>query len=178
MFLFGRYFIAAAALMGPASFIFAQPQGSLAVSAQVQAIPTQDVRSIAVSTPVNFTASFTIGQNVFGGESGFFQVPADKRLIMQYVSMECDMPGGGEARGKILSDQDHPGASSFLGVFVPMSSVPLPVRGAGAVRSTGGTPAQIVFDPNRTVQLVVDRTNGNGTASCFVGFSGYLVPKP
>jgi hypothetical protein len=161
------------------SIAAAQPNLSVVVKNNPeQAVPVKDLTSIATATAVNFTASFNLTANVFGAASSFYQVPANRRLVMQYVSMECDLPGSGEATGKIQSDQDHPGGTSFLGVFVPMKAMPFPAQGVGVNRAAGGTPVNLLFDAGRLIQLAVERNNGTGTGSCFVGFAGYLVPLP
>ncbi len=105
-------------------------------------------------------------------------LPPDRRLVMQYLSMQCRFPGSGEGVGRLISDQGHPNSFSFMGVFVPMKSVPDPVSGPGHNLSVGGTPAQVLFDAGTLIQIAVDRTNGTDTAFCFTGFTGYLIPVP
>ena len=159
-------YVACIAAMGGANPGYGQGAVPVVVkNSAVQAVPMKDVNHIALATPVNFTDSFTIGSNVFGGESKFFVVPINQRLVIQYVSAECDLFSGGDAVAKLASDQDHPNAVSFLGVFVPMRSVPFPALASGANRSTGGTPAQLVF-----TQIARFR-------SMLIGPMGYLVPR-
>jgi hypothetical protein len=177
MLQFGKYCLAAA-LIGGTCFAFAQEPTHSTASAIVTAVPTKDVNNIALGTPVNFISFFSISPDSAGGTSAAFTVPTGKRLITQYVSVQCDLPAGGDAIGNLESNQDNPGTPSLLSTFVPMRSVPLPSKGLVAVRSVGGTPLQQVFDEDRSVNLVVNRTIVNGTASCFGGFAGYLVPKP
>ena len=136
-------------------------------------VPTKDVLGIGAASPVSFTDSFNIGTNIFGGESTFYVVPAAKRLIVKYVSASCDLPGSGNAHASLASDQGHPNATAFMGMTFPMRSVPYPALGTGFVRSTGGTPAEVLFDPGETVQVVISRTNGDGDGFCFV--TGYLI---
>ncbi len=142
-------------------------------------VPTKDQYNLALATPVSFTASFTMDPNIFGGESSVYTVPDNKRLVIQYVSMQCDLPGSADAIGKLASSQGlPPGSTAFMGVFVPMRSVPYPAIGAGHVLSIGGTPAEVLFDGGTSVQIDVDRTNGTDIALCFVGFTGYLIAVP
>ena len=149
------------------------------VNTNAEAVPTKDQFNLALATPVSFTDSFTMGPNIFGGESNYYQVPANRKLVIQYISMRCDLAGSADALGMVSSDQNlPPGNTTFLGIFIPMRSVPYPATGAGHVLSVGGTPVTVIFDPGKVVQLGAYRTNGTDTAFCFGGFTGYLVAVP
>ena len=168
--------IAALAIVAvPASAQFSSPVTVKNTTAQP--VPAKDL-NLVTATPVSFVNLFGIQPGIFGNQTGSYIVPAGQRLVINYVSAQCDLPGSGDAYAVVASDQAQVNSIRILGVFLPMHSVPYPAGGAGHQLSVGGNSTEILIDAGRVVVIEVNRTNGTETGNCFAGFSGYLIALP
>ena len=108
----------------------------------------------------------TIGPNG-GGQNGFFTVPKDKCLVIEYISGEAFMPTGQKALFGIITTVGGTPVRHYLGTHALGKFV------AQDYYWISG-PAQIYAAPGTTVTLRADRDVATGTATFRMSISGHL----
>lgn len=108
-----------------------------------------------------------------GGQNAFVQVPAGKRLVIEYVSGDALMPTGQKCLLSVLTllagqttATQHRLETVALGKFGATDHF----RAAQVVR--------LYADPGTTVTLRADRDLATGTATARMSLSGKLVAVP
>ncbi|HET9442571.1 MAG TPA: hypothetical protein VFO65_04565 [Acidimicrobiales bacterium] len=104
--------------------------------------------------------------------SGEFVVPADRRLVVEFVSASVSLPSG---QTPLLSANASTGATGF--------AIPLTLQGVGNGNAffTGATPVLDFAAAGSTYRINFERQNPagglpSGSGSGFVYLSGYLLP--
>jgi hypothetical protein len=103
----------------------------------------------------------------FAGENGFFDVPKDKCLVIDYISGEAYMPTGQKALFGIITTGGGTQVRHYLGTHA------LTAFGASDYYWVSG-PAHIYADPGTTVTLRADRDAATGSATFRMSVSGHL----
>jgi len=112
--------------------------------------------------------------NVVACNAVLYTVPAGKRLVIQYASMEAALPVGQTAR---MSIQILIGGGHFTHVL-PMSAPTLPGFFTGAHYTSVAQRVRIYADEGQTVRAWVQRSDGsNGSGSATFAISGYQRDK-
>jgi len=119
-----------------------------------------------MTTPFQATVNISLAPG-HGGENGWVNVPAGKRLVIEFVSGEAFMPTGQKALFGIVVQNASGTVRHYLGTH--------------AVGSFGGqdyfwvsTPAKFYADAATKVDLRADRDLTTGTATFRLSLSGYL----
>jgi hypothetical protein len=108
-----------------------------------------------------------------GGQNASFQVPAGKRLVIEYVSGEAFMPTGQKCLFSIftsLAGQSTPTRHLLETVSFGKFGAPDYFRTAQVVR--------LYADPGTGVMLRADRDLTTGTATARMSLSGKLIAVP
>jgi hypothetical protein len=103
----------------------------------------------------------------FAGQNGFFDVPKDKCLVIEYISGEAYMPTGQKALFGIITTAGGTEVRHYLGTHE------LAAFGASDYYWVS-RPAHIYADPGTTVTLRADRDADTGTATFRMSISGRL----
>ena len=101
-----------------------------------------------------------------------FNVPAGKRLVMEYVSAIVNVPSGQKVAVWVNANQGSGPVSHYV--------VPTSLGAFNQLTETFavGQLTRIYADPSTQVDVVVDRNAGVGFTSANVSVSGYLVNVP
>jgi hypothetical protein len=119
--------------------------------------------------PFNQQFTISLQDGEYGKASDSFQVPAGKRLVIEFVSVSVQLPTG-----------QGPGAS-FAGIDIPL------VKGLYSVFSTdfftGNQLMRLYIEPGASIAGSLFRSaNGSyatsGAAACSIAVSGYYVNLP
>ena len=97
-------------------------------------------------------------------QMGFFTVPAGKRLVIEYVSGQCNLPAGQTFWVQLVT----PGSFINTSQSNPASSV-------NASSATLGHVVRKYVDQGATLLVSVFRSDTTGSGSCFVSVEGHLV---
>jgi hypothetical protein len=105
----------------------------------------------------------------FAGVSSFiFTVPAGKRLVIEHVTANCQLPAGQRFR--------------FLGIitnFTSHSLIPVHVGDSGVnSHFVMSQPIKIYAAPLENVSVLANRPVATGSGSCSFSFSGFLIDLP
>lgn len=121
-----------------------------------------------------FQASFEINLPVgTGGQNAGFQVPAGKRLVIEYVSGDALMPTGQKCLFSIFTSL----AGQPTGTRHLLETTTLGQFGA-SVSFRASQVVRLYADPGTTVMLRADRDVATGTAVARMSLSGHLVAVP
>lgn len=106
------------------------------------------------------------------GATQSFTVPANKRLVIEYVSADSGVPVGELTRIGISTEingqyQGHHVVANRLGAV-----------GNGDDEFVAGQPMTVYADPGTDVFVGFSRNNAVGFANCFVTISGHFVDIP
>ena len=121
-----------------------------------------------------FQTSVTLSlPNGTGGQNAAFQVPAGKRLVIEYVSGDAFMPTGQKCLFSIFTSL----AGQATGTQHVLETVALGKFGATDQFRTAQV-VRLFADPGTTVMLRADRDLATGTATARMSLSGQLVAVP
>ena len=147
-----------------AALAASQPAGAAAKSPS--AVPGADAYQTAVTVVVNAGASGSTGNSVD-------PVPADRRLVMEFVSVMALVPTGQKPRVELIGLVDGAG----LPFAIPLTFVGQFVNGFDEYRST--QQVRVYHDGNGSngPRIVCSRNLLTGPATCNAWISGYLIGK-
>ncbi len=111
--------------------------------------------------------------NGTGGQNGSFQVPAGKRLVIEYASGEAFAPAGQKCLFSVITFL----AGQSTGTRHYLESTPLGKFGAPDYFRAGQV-VRLYADPGTSVTLRVDRDLATGDALARMSISGELVAVP
>lgn len=103
----------------------------------------------------------------FAGQNGFFEVPNDKCLVIEYISGEAYMPEGQKALFGIITMAGGTEVRHYLGTHA------LTAFGGNDYYWVSG-PARIYAAPGTIVTLRADRDADTGSATFRMSVSGHL----
>ena len=157
----------------PSVNIANQPSVTLANAVVPAQILNQDPRR-----GIMFSTSGTLSDNELGG--GFFlldpnnssqpyTVPAGQRLIVEFMSAQCDGPTGAGGGGVTVSVGEA--GSPWLYTL----SVPLAVSNGFSDLLAVAAPLRAYINAGHNVQLAIDRGTSNGAMTCFLALAGFTV---
>jgi hypothetical protein len=127
---------------------------------------------MSVTNPFQFTAEIKI-PNGTGGQNGGFQVPAGKRLVIEYASGEAFAPTGQKCLFSVLTSL----AGQPVSTRHYLESTPLGKFGAQDYFRAGQV-VRLYADPGTVVTLRIDRDLATGDALARMSISGELVAVP
>jgi hypothetical protein len=134
--------------------------------------------------PVQAKGSCTVGAAVGCGSGFVYTVPANKRLVIEYVSLHaCGLPGFTASWSILLTNVGTPGnVNHALNVTPPAMGPGNPAIGCNSAPSSTTDVGQVVrlyAETGSIVTFDADRANGIGGNTTFdFTFSGYLVDVP
>jgi hypothetical protein len=105
------------------------------------------------------------------GQNGFVTVPADRRLVIDYVSGEGFVPSGQKCVFSVITSLN--GAAS--GTTHYLRSVQMGPFGGKDLSQTGEL-VRLYADPGTTVMLRADRDAPAGDGLARMTLSGHLIP--
>ena len=111
--------------------------------------------------------------NGTGGQNAAFQVPAGKRLVIEYVSGDALMPTGQKCLFSIFTSL----AGQATGTQHVLETVALGKFGATDQFRTAQV-VRLYADPGTNVTLRADRDLATGTATARMSLAGQLVAVP
>jgi hypothetical protein len=121
--------------------------------------------------PVQARTNLVVPQGSHGQGQALYNVPANRRLVVEFASAFCTLPAG---QAITLEFETSVGGGSAIHHL--QSSPPAPF---GANASTAvGQPVHLYADPGTQLISFVVRTDTSGIASCVVQLSGYLAALP
>ena len=136
-----------------------------------------EVVNDALYEPYIKTASFELANGVRLGEVAF-DVPNGKRLILETVAVQADVPSGQKVRVS-LQAQVAPAINPYVIAFMPVQS-PGPILGVDYY--VANQPFKLRQDwfsgSNAEIKVSVLRDTSTGTAGLLVTVFGYLVDSP
>jgi hypothetical protein len=122
--------------------------------------------------PFQATFSVNMPANTEGQNAGY-NVPAGKRLIIEFVSFEAFVPTGQKASFSIfVQHQGEPNAIQHYLECIPNGG------SGGQDLFLCGRMVRLYADPGTQVMLRTDRNAPTGTATARMTFSGYTVSVP
>ena len=111
--------------------------------------------------------------NGTGGQNAGFQVPAGKRLVIEYVSGDASMPTGQKCLFSIFTSL----AGQTTGTRHVLETAALGKLGATDHFQTAQV-VRLYADPGTAVTLRADRDLATGTATARMSLSGHLIAVP
>lgn len=123
--------------------------------------------------PVWFKGHCEMNGNVVACDAVLYTVPAGKRLVIEYASMEASLPVGQMVRMmiQILAD---PLGSSFVNHLLPMSSPAPAGLFTGAHQTSIGQVVRLYAEAGNVVRIWAQRNDGTGgSGSATFAISGY-----
>jgi hypothetical protein len=164
----------AASAEKPTPVIVTNPSVTVDV-ANAEPIPVTVSASAAFRpiAPTGFSAELSLPDGTFG-DAIFYDVPAGKRLVIEYLSGQVSLPTG-QKLGTL---------TVFLTVGTNRVRHDFPLThqlthaGAGKDFFVSSSLTRLYADPGSTIQLSVVRNLNTGAADGVVSFSGHLVDVP
>jgi hypothetical protein len=124
--------------------------------------------------PVQVMGQCDMAGNAVACNAVLYTVPAGKRLVIEYASMEAALPVGQTAR---MGIQILIGGSHFTHTL-PMTAPTQPGFFTGAHYTSVAQKVRIYVDEGQTVRAWVQRSDGsNGSGSAKFAISGYQRDK-
>jgi hypothetical protein len=118
--------------------------------------------------PVQARANLIVPPGSHGQGLVLYNVPAGKRLVIEYGNAFCTLPAG-----QAITLEFETGLNGSSAIHHLQSSPPAPF---GSNPSTAASQAvRLYADPGTQLTSFVVRTDTSGTASCVVQLSGYLA---
>jgi hypothetical protein len=140
-------------------------------------VPTRDVDHPA-SQPFQHQELIGFGEGLFGGQAEF-TVPEDKRLIIEFVTFELNIPTGQRPTFNWVAVSNESGNVSPLRHYFPLTyQATTLLSGRVADIFIASSPTRLYADPGTTVQLAVRRDKDAGTGAAAVTVSGHFVDVP
>ena len=133
-------------------------------------IPVRDVDNPA-RQPFQTNLQFFLQDGSFGDQQSF-AVPANKRLVIEYISADSGVPVGQLARIGVYTSLNN----LFTLHYVVTNR--LGTVGNGDDEFVAGQPTTIYADPGTQVFVGFTKNAGQGFANCSITLSGHLVNLP
>jgi hypothetical protein len=126
-------------------------------------------------TPIQIRGNGDMPGNVVAFEIPIYTVPAGKRLVIEYASMEATLPVGQTVRMCIQILKGSPPGIDWVNHFLPMSAPAM--AGLFTVHSTSvGQMVRAYADEGNVVRIVAQRNDGTGgSASATFAIAGYEI---
>jgi hypothetical protein len=127
-------------------------------------------------TPIQIRGNGDMPGNVVAFEVPIYTVPAGKRLIIEYASMEAALPVGQTVRMEIQILTGNPPGLSWVGHMLPMSAPAMAGLFTGAHYTSVGQMVRAYADAGNVVRICGQRNDGTGgSASATFAIAGYEV---
>lgn len=137
------------------------------------ASPLSVVQSASQIEPISAGAVFALTPGDFSGSAVIYAVPAGKRLVIEHVSFDCNMPIGQFIRALNIMAEPSQGA--------PRRHSLVPVHlGDSPPQSffSATTPMKLYGHSGTEVSALAFRNDGSGFTVCSMSISGFLVDLP
>lgn len=139
--------------------------------------PMRDVENPA-RTPVTVSTNATLSPGI-GGSFGnpIYTVPAGKRLVLEFVAVNCTSPGGGRANLINIGVIQALGGGSFTTRSFALTITDHGTDAFGTRHSTASQLVRLYADsaPFTSVNLGVSRSEASATMTCSADISGHLI---
>ena len=129
-----------------------------------------------VRHPVQVKGNGDMPGNVVACEVALYTVPAGRRLVIEYASMEAALPVGQTARMGIQILTGSPPGITFINHLLPTSAPTQAGFFTGAHYTSVGQMVRAYAEAGNIVRVFVQRSDGTGgSASATFAFAGYEV---
>jgi hypothetical protein len=120
--------------------------------------------ALAVQEPVTVDFYFSALPPASGKSVDIYTVPAGKRLILEFVSMECSVPSNQRVNMAIVR--------KLVTAFSLANTYQYTI--SGTAHYTASQMVRIYADAGDVIQVFGSRNGAEGTMTCTVAFSGSL----